>query len=93
MTYLLEGNAKNLPEGTVHAMRLFDGKVWRDVLLPENLRNANSTTFLKVVCITSDSIIFSSKDMADYMNRTKNTYYILDLTAEELAIEYLMTSR
>ena len=92
VTYLMEDNNKNLPEGTVHAMRLFDGETWRDVTLPKELINANTSTYLWPLSVTSDTIIFFSKDMADYMNRNSTTtYYIIDLTAQELTVEHLAT--
>ena len=93
ITYLMEDNNKNLPEGTEHALRLFDGKTWREVELPNDLRTANNSTYLWPLSVTSDSIIFFSKNMADIMNLSATHYYILDLTADELKIEFVMTVR
>lgn len=93
MTFLVDDNNKNLPAGTEHAMRLFDGETWRDVTLPQDLIHASTSTYFWPLSVTSDSVIFFSKDMADYMNMSATHYYILDLSAEELAIEYLMTAR
>jgi len=93
ITYLMEDNNKNLPEGTEHALRLFDGKTWWEVELPNDLRTANNSTYLWPLSVTSDSIIFFSKNMADIMNLSATHYYILDLTADELKIEFVMTAR
>ena len=89
----MEDNNKNLPEGTEHALRLFDGETWREVELPNDLRTANNSTYLWPLSVTSDSIIFFSKNMADIMNLSATHYYILDLTADELKIEFVMTAR
>ena len=91
MTYLADSNTKGLPEGEVHAMRLFDGAVWRDVALPAELQNADAKTFVMVLSVASDCVILYSRNMATYNVNRITEYYIIDLTADELTAEHMMT--
>ena len=51
------------PDGTPHAMVLYDGSSWRDVQLPSELLHATYSDFdpeqamgLDVACVTSDRV-------------------------------------
>ena len=91
MTYLAPNNQAGLPEGEVHAMRLFDGAVWRDVALPAQLQNADAKTFVTVLGVASDCVILYSRNMSTYNLNRVTEYYIIDLTADELTAEHMMT--
>lgn len=91
MAYLVDYNADHYTEGTTHRMQLFDGESWREVVLPDELANANGMTFVLVQCVTSDSIILYSRDLSTYRTEPITNYYIIDLTTEDLAMELFLS--
>lgn len=72
-----------------HYLKLFDGERWRDVKLPEELRTADAGECLSLTAVTSDKIILGSYNIFQYRTRRSSPYYAIDLTQEELSLEYI----
>ena len=68
-------------EGMTHGLSIFDGESWRDVELPEELKNAGKNEFIFVQAVTSDSILFGFSDA------TGLTFYGIDLSAKQWKLE------
>jgi len=78
------------PDGTPHAMVLYDGSSWRDVQLPSELLYATYSDFdpeqfreLEASCVTADRIFFTHSN-----NDLTCDLYCIDLTQEDLVLEY-----
>ena len=87
LTFAKEWHDRYYMRGMKHEMRLFDGESWRKVELPKELLSANGQTYIKIVSVTSDSVIFFCKNMMTYRRDYITNYYKIDLTLEELKAE------
>ncbi len=76
------------PAGGEHQLRLFDGERWRSVELPEELRTADAAQCIAVEAVTSDTIIVGEYNLFTRQKIRKSTYYTIDLSQEELKLEY-----
>ena len=68
-------------EGMTHALSIFDGECWRNIELPEELKNAGKSEFIYVQAVTSDSILFG------YSDATGLTFYKIDLNTKQWKLE------
>ena len=76
------------PSGGEHQLMLFDGERWRSVELPEELRTADAGQCIAVEAVTSDTIIVGAYNLFTRQKIRKSTYYTIDLSQEELKMEY-----
>ena len=80
----LDYDAEDLEgEVTKHAMKLYDGKSWRDVHLPEEVKNANTYSYAVPVAITSDRIFFRVS-----LNGRSPEIYCIELGQEAPTLQY-----
>ena len=72
-----------------HTLTYFDGEVWHDVALPNDLITASASVFLTPLAVTSDSILLCCMgNTVPFMGYTVELYRI-SLTAEQKRLEYL----
>ena len=71
-----------------HSMLLYDGQSWRSVALPPELLQAGQTECLFVHGVSSDSIFRRWFGRFPNAGDPLATFYRIDLTAEELTLEY-----
>ena len=81
-----DGKGVSPAEGE-HRFVLFDGECWRNVELPNELRAADAAQRMSVIAVTSDKIILTSFNI--FKRAEGNSYYIIDLSKEELKMEYV----
>lgn len=84
LMYRLSENPDPAVAHSIHEMRLFDGKSWRTVELPNELLQLGGGYYFLLKSVTSDSVLFSLRV------GSSNTldYYRIDLTKENLKLEY-----
>lgn len=82
--------ATDVETGPPHQLMLFDGESWREVTLPEEVRNANLAQHLSVNAVTSDMIILRSENIPILYRDNMAHFYIIDLKQEDLKLEFLM---
>lgn len=80
-------------EGMAHSMRVFDGQQWHDVALPPEMLDAGKQVFISVKCITSDCILFYSRDLATYRTTGITNFYCIDLNNDTWELEYAWEER
>ena len=74
--------------GMQHSLMLFDGRIWREVALPNELLQADASECLFIHSVNSDSIFLRSAGGLPNSGEPLVTLYRIDLTAEELKLEY-----
>lgn len=74
-----------------HTMRFFDGELWLDVALPEEVQKAQGGESLTPIALTLDRILFSFKDISDVMNEDPVALYQILLNTDSPTLEYLGT--
>jgi len=75
-------------QGMQHSMLLYDGQRWRSVALPAELLQAGQMECLFVHAVSSDSIFLRWFGGFPNAGDPLATFYRIDLTEEELALEF-----